>query len=136
MKLNVSLAAISTAAVMSGVLLSVMSPTQASACPFSKYKGTTAATGDSPNSSFISKPFDFNKMGIAGAGIAGVAGIFAAGMVYKARRSRLTDAAVAQVSIEPSEFSSDTVEEVVLYAPNPEETVSTSTPDRDLTLVS
>lgn len=135
MKAHISLAAlISTAALTGGVLFASMSPTHASPCPFSKAKGATSLTSsDFP--SLFSKKLDLNTMGIAGAGIATVAGLFAAGMAYKSRYATTADVVLSEVPIEHPEVPSDANSDEFLYPPTPEAASFASNADRDLTAV-
>jgi hypothetical protein len=127
---------ISTAAVTGGVLLASFHPTSASACLYGKSKGINSATaGDSPNSGLISHKYTLKNMGIAGIGFATIAGVVAAGAVYKLRRTRLEDTVAAEVPFEHPEVSSATVGEEVLYVPMPQEKVSDANSQKDLTPV-
>ena len=135
MKAHISLAAlISTAALTGGVLLASMSPTHASPCPFSKAKGATSLTSvDFPTQ--FSKKLGLNPMAIAGAGIATVAGLFAAGIAYKSRYATTADVVLSEVPLEHPEVPSDANSDEFLYPPTPEEASFSSTADRDLTAV-
>jgi len=118
---------LSTAALTGGLLLTSLNPTAASGCPFSKSKNV----GTSGNfSSLVTKNLGFNQIGVAGAGIATLAGLLAAGMAYKARRSH--DAIVSETTPEQLEVAVEAVSDEVLYVPTFEETAS---PEKDLALV-
>lgn len=134
MKRNLSLSAILSTAAVSGVLLASFAPGEAYSCMFSKNKGVDAVnSGNSPT--LTDNKLDFTtKMAIAGVGITAVAGVVAAGVVYKARRARLADAAIADAPVEHPEVSSDVTVEEVLYAPTADKKAPAA-PDKDLTLV-
>ena len=135
-KANLSLAAIvSATAITGGVLLAAANPTQAFACPFSKSGGTSAAVTPSNLSSLSPKKQEPNKFGIAAASIASLAGLFAAGMAYKARRAgslaALTDDAAPEESLQ--EPFSIAIPQEALSSPSSEE--ASPTADRELTAV-
>ncbi len=135
MKPNLSLAAIlSTAAITGGVLLAAANPTQAFGCPFSKSKGTSVETSGTP-SGLVAKKLNPTKLGIAAAGMASVAGLFAAGMAYKARRAGFLDPVTGEVAPEESlqDSSSIAIPQEALSSPSSEEASPTS--DRELTAV-
>jgi hypothetical protein len=147
MKKSFSLAAILTAAALtSGVMLASLNPAQASPCPFRKDKGINPTTvgGEAPSLSSTRLDSDNadtnnNNMGIIGAGMAAVAGLFVAGMVYKARRAgQQADTVVAEVpqeeSFEATSFPIPIPPEA-LSASTSEQENSDSTADKDLTLV-
>lgn len=133
MKPNLSLAAIlSTVAISGGVLLTTTSPSEA--CPFSKANGIREV--NSANSlSLDAKKLNFGKLAIAGAGIAGVAGLFAAGMSYRARLIAKDGAVATSVPVEHPEVPTDATSEELLYPPNTEKVASSSKADKDLTPV-
>jgi|GEM_PF-1906561 hypothetical protein len=135
-KSNISLAAIlSATAITGGVLLAAANPSQAFGCPFSKSKGTSVETSGAP-SGLVAKKFDPTKLGIAAAGMASVAGLFAAGMAYKARRAGKLDPDTGEVA--PEDFLQETPSLAI-----PQEAFSSASSeeaspsgDRELTLVS
>lgn len=90
------LAALVSSAVASTVVLASAGLVQAT-CPFSKMNGISdTATSNNPSSSTF-KQHDSNKMGIAGAGIATLAGLFVGGMVLKSRLTRGNESVPAEV---------------------------------------
>lgn len=129
-----ALAAILTAATLSGsVFLASMNPAQAGPCPFRRDKGSTPSTvgGDAPTLSSTqlddSRDTNNNNMGIIGAGMAAVAGLFIAGMVYKVRRAgQEVDTVVAEL---PQE---DSLETTSFPIPIPPEAVSDSTSEQEI----
>ena len=91
------LAALVSSAVASTVVLASAGLVQAT-CPFSKLKDISdPVTSNNPSSSTF-KQQDSNKMGIAGAGIATLAGLFVGGMVLKSRLTRGNESVPAEVS--------------------------------------
>jgi hypothetical protein len=91
------LAALVSSAVASTVVLASAGLVQAT-CPFSKMNGISdTATSNNPSSSTF-KQIDSNKMGIAGAGIATLAGLFVGGIVLKSRLTRGNESISAEVS--------------------------------------
>ncbi|MFB2882371.1 hypothetical protein [Floridanema aerugineum] len=136
MKLNLPLAtALSTVAISSGILLANIAPSEAvGGCAFFKNKGTNAVNADSPNTLVANK---LPKLAIAGAGIAAVAGLFAAGMSYKARLANKADATTATTAeaytVHP-EVPVDTNSADLLFAPKVEDVTSASD-KQDLTHV-
>jgi hypothetical protein len=133
MKPNLSLTGILSATAVSGLLLASFNPTGASACFFSKNKGVN--TGDAGNSPSLVADKMFKKMAIGGLGLGAVGGVVAAGMVYKARRTRLAKAAVADAPVVHPETISDVTVEEILYAPTAEVKASAAPSDQDLTSV-
>lgn len=141
-----ALAAIVTAATLSGgVFLASMNPAQAGPCPFRRDNGSTPSTigGDAPTLSSTelddSTDTNNNTMGIIGAGMAAVAGLFIAGMVYKVRRAgQEVDTVVAEV---PQENSLETTSFPIPIPPEAlsdstsEQEISDSTVKKNLTLV-
>jgi hypothetical protein len=80
-----------------------------------------------------------NNMGIIGAGMAAVAGLFIAGMVYKVRRAgQEVDTVVAEVpqddSLETTSFPIPIPQEALSDSTS-EQKISDSTAEKDLTLV-
>ncbi|WP_017719959.1 hypothetical protein [Kamptonema formosum] len=135
-KAKLSLPAIlSAATITGGVLLAAANPSQAFACPFSKFKGTSVQPSGTP-SGLVAKKFDPTKLGIAAAGMASAAGLFAAGMAYRARRAGslavLTDDAAPEDSVQDP--SSLAIPQEAFSAASSEE--ASPTRDRALTLVS
>lgn len=125
MKRNVSIASIvSAAAISGGVLLISIAPSQAFGCPF-KNKGINTSESVSPT--LLSNKLDWTKMAIAGAGIATLGGLFAAGKAYKARLAAKTDTVLAEVPTKHPEVPADITSEELLYAPN-----SASKAEKDL----
>lgn len=145
MKKSFVLAAIVSAAAVTGsVLLTSMNPAGAIPCGLFKNKGATTTTAnDAPTLSATkldSNEMDTKKMGFlgAGAGLAAVAGLLAAGMVYKARRTRQeAEAAVAEIaqdeSLEVSSFSIPVHPELLCVSTSEQD--SSDAADKDLTLV-
>ncbi|MBW4494780.1 MAG: hypothetical protein KME26_17180 [Oscillatoria princeps RMCB-10] len=136
-KPNLSLAAIvSATAITGGVLLAAANPTQAFGCPFSKSGGTSAAVTRSNLSSLSPKKQEPNKFGIAAASIASLAGLFAAGMAYKARRTGKLQPETGDVAPEDSlqDSSSLAIPQEAFSSPSSEE--ASPSRDRELTLVS
>ncbi len=144
-KRTFSLAAIlSAAALTSGVLLASINPADASPCGFARNQDTTATTsGDSPTLSATQSDFnrsDINKIGIIGAGMAAVAGLFVIGMAYRLRRAEQeADTFIAEVSQEDAfivpSFSIPIPPEALSTSTDEQET-SDSTAQKDLTPVS
>ena len=135
MKLNLPLAtALSTMAISSGILLSNIAPAEAFlGCGYNKAKGTNAV--NSANStSLIANKLNFPKLAIAGAGIAAVAGLFAAGISYKSRLANQADATTGEASALHPEVPIDTNSADLLFAPQVEEVASASE-EKDLTRV-
>lgn len=135
-KANLSLAAIlSATAITGGVLLAAANPTQAFGCPFSKSKGTSVETSGAPSGP-VAKKFDPTKLGIAAAGMASVAGLFAAGMAYKARRTGKLQPVTGDVAPEDALQDSPAIaiSQDALSAPTSKD--ASPTGDRALTLVS
>ncbi|HEY9295765.1 MAG TPA: hypothetical protein VIQ31_05225 [Phormidium sp.] len=135
MKLNLPLAtALSTIAISSGILLTNIAPSEAiGGCLYNKAKGTNAVTaGNSP--SLIANKLNFPKLAIAGAGIAAVSGLFAAGIAYKSRLVNKANAITGEASAVHPEVSADTNSADLLFAPKIEEVVSASE-EKDLTRV-
>ena len=133
---NISLAAIlSATAITGGVLLAAANPTQAFGCPFSKSKGTSIETSGTP-SGLVAKKFDPTKLGIAAAGMASVAGLFAAGMAYKTRGAGKLDPFAGEVAPEESlqEPPSLAIPQEAFSSTSSEE--ASPSGDRELTLVS
>ncbi|MFB2837712.1 hypothetical protein [Floridanema evergladense] len=126
MKLNLSLAtALSTAAIGSGILLTNIAPSEAvGGCAFSKFKNTNTADSTNPSGLIVNK-LNFPKLAIAGAGIAAVAGLFAAGMSYKSRLAKKVDATSADASAAHPEVPVDTNSADLLFAPKLEDVTST-----------
>lgn len=135
MKLNLPLTtALSTVAISSGILLSNIAPSEAvGGCAFSKFKGTNAVNATNP-SSLIANKLNFPKLAIAGAGIAAVAGLFAAGMSYKSRLANKADATTGEASALHPEVPVDTNSADLLFAPKVEDVASASE-KQDLTHV-
>lgn len=79
-----------------------------------------------------------NPIGIIGAGMVAVAGLFVAGMVYKARRAKQGDTVVAELPHEES-FAANSfpipVPADALSASTSEQESSDSSSERDVTLV-
>lgn len=138
MKLYLPLAtALSTVAISSGILLTNIAPSEAvGGCAFFKNKGTNAVNADNPNT-LVANKLNFPKLAIAGAGIAAVAGLFAAGMSYKARLANKGDATTATTAeaytVHP-EVPVDTNSADLLFAPKVEDVTSASD-KQDLTHV-
>lgn len=124
MKLNLPLAtALSTVAISSGILLTNIAPSEAiGGCAFGKNKGINAANP----SSLIAKKLNFPKLAIAGAGIAAIGGLLAAGISYKSRLANKADATTAEVPVIHPEVPFDTNPADLLIAPKVKEVTSTS----------
>jgi len=134
MKLNLSLTtALSSVTISGGMLLATITYSPAGfSCPFSKANSTnTVITGNSPTQ--VSKKLDFAKLAIAGAGIATVGGLFAAGMSYKARLSEEANATTDETPVLHPEVSADTSFEELLFPPKVEDI--SSQPKQDLTRI-
>jgi biopolymer transport protein ExbB/TolQ len=71
--------------------------------------------------SLVSKKINRTQMGIVGAGMATVAGLFVAGVAYRQRRSRQAEAVLAEVPAEHPEATYEAIYEEVLYAPIPKQ---------------
>ncbi|MCU0525028.1 MAG: hypothetical protein MUF72_09410 [Elainella sp. Prado103] len=104
---------ISTAAVTGAVLMVTIAP--GSSCPFSqKFKGTDAA-GTSPtdltgNQINFNQP-DLKKVGIAGAGLAAMLGLYAGGMALKTRLVKQSPTAdLLPAAATPVEYSTFPIE--------------------------
>jgi len=96
MKQKFFLAALVSSAVASTVVLASAGLVQAT-CPFSKVNGISdTATSNNPSSSTF-KQLDSNKMGIAGAGIATLAGLFVGSMILKSRLTRGNESISAEI---------------------------------------
>ncbi len=139
MKRFFSIAAILGAAALTGSVM-LASTTVAQPCPFSKNKGiTTTTSGDSPTLS--STNTNTNNLGIVGAGVAAVAGLFVVGIVYKVRRAgQEANAALAEFrqeeSLEAASFPIPIPSEALFGSTSePEISDPTSEKDKDLTLV-
>ncbi len=110
MKRNLSLTGIvSTAALSAAVILASVSPSVAGDCLFfNKNKGTSLSS-DGASSPALSQKYMIKKFAIAGLGVAGVAGLVAAGIAYKARRNKqaeamiLNEVAVVEEAVTPAE---------------------------------
>ncbi|MFB2938129.1 hypothetical protein ACE1B6_23020 [Aerosakkonemataceae cyanobacterium BLCC-F154] len=136
MKLNLPLAtALSTVAISSGILLTNIAPSEAViGCAFGKNKGTNAVNAaNSP--SLIAKKLNFPKLAIAGAGIAAIGGLVAAGISYKSRLANKADATTAELPTVHPEVPVDTNSTDLLFAPKVEDLAST-TDKKDLTHIS
>jgi hypothetical protein len=135
MKLNLPLTtALSTVVITSGILLSNISPSEAiGGCAFGKNKGTNAVTAGN-STSLIANKLNFPKLAIAGAGIAAVSGLFAAGIAYKSRLANKVDSTTAEASAVHPEVPIDTNSADLLFVPQVEEVTSVSE-EKDLTRV-
>ena len=100
---------LSTVALTSVLLLAI-------GCPLSKMKNNSGET-----SNLKSEKLMFKKMAIAGTGVASLAGLFAVGMAWKARRPNKADSVVSNVPLEES-FKTSTFRIVV-----PPEALTSST---------
>lgn len=110
---------LSAAAITGGVLLAAANPTPAFGCPFGKSGGTSAAVTRSNLSSLSPKKQEPNKFGIAAASIASLAGLFAAGMAYKARRAGFFEPGTGDIAPEDSlqDSSSIAISQEAMSAP-------------------
>lgn len=123
-------ALLSTVTVTGAVLLAVVNPVEAFPCPF-KSKGVSEnATGES--SSLVSQTTKLKKIAIAGAGIATLAGLTAAGVAFKANRLKTTFRVLANNSqyCGSATFPISVTEEMITSS-----TTSQNTNSRDLTSV-
>ncbi|MEQ8754260.1 MAG: hypothetical protein RID09_12165 [Coleofasciculus sp. G1-WW12-02] len=125
---------LSTVTVTGSLLLTTVSPTQALPCSFGK-KGMSPTASGEPSSLVGNKIDLYKKLGIAGVGIAAVAGGFVAVKKLKARQSQPTEATVTDTPL------SESFEIYNFAIPVPPEAVAASTPEaeaseRDVTSVS
>lgn len=119
MKRNLSLTGIvSTAALSTAVVLASVSPSVAGGCPFFSQSKGTALSSDGSSSAALNQKYMIKKLGIAGLGVAGVAGLMAAGVAYKAGRKKQAEAMI--------------MDEVAVIE---EEVTPTETVEKELTLV-
>ncbi len=81
-------ALLSTATVTGAVLLAAVNPVEAFPSPFKSKSISENATGET--SSLVSQTTKLKKMVIAGAGMATLAGLTAAGVAFKANRLKTT----------------------------------------------
>ncbi len=91
LKRSLPLATILSTVALTGVL------SFAIGCPLAKLKNTSGET-----SSLKSEKLIFKKMAIAGTGAAALAGLFAVGMAWKARRPNKAEPVVSNVPLEES----------------------------------
>lgn len=133
MKGTLALAAILSVAAIAGDV-SVAGATSGG-CIFGKYKQNSGGVtpGGDPSGTLVAKKLDAGKLGIAAAGIAGIAGAIAAGVAYKTRRNAQAEPILDEVGSEVAEVE---VAEVAPVAIAPaEEAASSSTADRELAAV-
>ncbi|MCT7951487.1 hypothetical protein NG798_16920 [Ancylothrix sp. C2] len=119
MKGNLYLTGIlSTATLTAAVVFASVSPSVAGGCPFFSQSKGTALSSDGASSAALSQKYMTKKLAIGGLGLAGVAGLVAAGVAYKAGRKKQAEAIIIdEIAV---------IEEVV----TPAETV-----EKELTLV-
>ncbi|MEQ8463437.1 hypothetical protein [Coleofasciculus sp. E1-EBD-02] len=125
---------LSTVTVTGSLFLATISPTQALPCGFGKKGISQNASGESP--SLVGDKINFyKKFGIAGVGIAAVAGGLVAVKKFKADHNQPTEAIITETP------SSEVFEPYNLAIPVPPEALAASTPEaeeseQDLTSVS
>lgn len=125
-------------------LFASVNPASAGPCMFGKDKGITPRNEDSltsPTTQLDTNQVDsnHNKLGILGIGMAAVAGLFGAGIVYKVRRAgQEADTALAEIPqeefLDAIAFPISVPSDVLVASISEQDTVD-STAEKDLTLV-